>query len=229
LNDSEVECFQGIKLNTVDFDVECVNNYTFTVTDFTTDSYKWIEAEEMFGNNQSADCGAGGMLCSKKQTSIVNDASEGELKTNPGEYNLWVRCVYNSNGFKVKVNGVETKLGCNSSSIIFNWSSFGMFNLTQNTMIGFNKTTVNSEVDAMLLTTNLDYDPAVSNIKYFGNPNVITKCLIGNVSLNVTSAVSSSSTASFSERIQYIELLSGKQPYLPRSIRLKVVIWKALV
>ncbi|MCX6695516.1 MAG: hypothetical protein NTU61_04410 [Candidatus Altiarchaeota archaeon] len=225
LNGSNSECFQGIKLDTVNFDIACVNGYTFTVTNFVSDSNRWIEAEDYFGLNGSCSPAAGS--CSGREVSLVNGAGDVEFETNQGTYNVWVRCLEDPYGFKLRLNGIETGVNCNLSTSMFNWTNYGEFNLTSRTKIGFNSTNPTTEVDAILLTTNLGYNPLLMNPSIFGNPNNITTCIVGNFSSNPVSVVSSTKTASFNEQMTDIQLLSGNQVYLPKTIKIKVVVWKA--
>jgi len=226
LNESSVDCFQGVKLDTINFDISCNNPYVFTIRDYTTDTYKWLEAEDLWGNVESVKCGLASEKCSNMQGSLVSGSpGEKEVETNPGVYRVWVRCLQDPSGFSVVLDGVESPVGCNIDNGLFNWSNFGEFNLSDRAMIRFNRTVVETEVDAVLLTTNLGYDPGVKNAEYLGNPNFVKKCVVGKISGNVRNAVSGTQTASFAEPVTDLELLSGNQPYLPRTIKVRTVIW----
>jgi hypothetical protein len=220
-----VDCFQGLKLDSVNFDVKCSNPYTFTVTNFVTDSYKWLEAESLWGNVATVNCIPATGNCSSGESSSVHDVQDVEVGTNPGQYNVWVRCLQDSNGMRLRVNGAESPKGCDIGGAVFNWSNFGMFNLTKSTRLGFNGTDDGTEVDALLLTTRLDYDPGTQNMEYFGNPNTLKYCIVGNFSADAVKAVSNTKTASFSEPMSEVQFLSGQQPYLSKSIKLKTVVW----
>ena len=232
LNDSGVDCFQGIRFESINFNIGCSNQYVFTVTDHVTDTYRWLEAEDKWGDPWGEDCTEANNNCSNSFSSRVGLSPGGKkAETNPGYYRVWVRCLQDLNGLTVVVDGHETPVGCNAGTNKFSWSSFGYFNMTRDTMIEFNRTISPpspnpTQVDAILLTTNLNYDPATANTLYYGNPNIIKKCILGNYSGNAKKAVASSQTASFGEQLSDMQLLSGSQPYLQNTVEIRTVLWK---
>jgi hypothetical protein len=215
LDENQSDCFNGLQLNTVNYDVHCNNDFTFSVDNINhvTDSNTWIEAEIAFGNNVTAVCYKGG--CSNNQVSQVIGERSNISKTTVGLNAVWARVYDDAESFNVTVNQVRTQI-LSTHNQTLKWFFIGIFNLSDQTdlRVGSNM----KLFDALLITSNMGYNPEVRNPPY-GNPRVDTTCIVGNYSGGREQIVKSERTATFSR------FVGGRKTSTNETVRVKVVLW----
>jgi len=225
LNSSKTDCFQGLTLDDVNIPVMCSNGYNFTLRNHVTDTHIWIEAEDAWGYNMSEGCNRG---CSNGMVSDINlaDSVVRNFSVNPGAYTIWVRGKSESSTISLVVDEKPYRIFDTIRNIV-EWKRIGDFEFTEDVSLFFNSTNPASMIDSILLTTDPTYDPRINYADYFGNPNIFDECIVGNYTGGkaVSEFVSAIKTASFSEPIEDLSLLSGKQRFLKNTFQLRFVIW----
>ncbi|MFH1402984.1 MAG: hypothetical protein ABIH11_01785 [Candidatus Altiarchaeota archaeon] len=229
INTSDVGCMQGIHLDENNRPVSCLNGFNFTITNHTTDTHIWIEAEDerFWGFNTTSRCSRG---CSAGfMSELQYDGNNVKtVETTPGYYHIWVRGLSSSTVLQIVVDG-EPFYIFNTLRGSVEWSKVGGVFAGHSIQLYFDNTDPNSLIDVVLLTTDALYDPRNSNTWSYGNPNSIKECIVGNhvMSDEVPDFVSSVKTASFSEPMDDLTLLSGKQRILKNTFKQRVVIWSS--
>lgn len=220
LNDSNRECFSGIYVDSIENgNITCSNGFNFSIIDNKITSYPWKEAEDY--NSESGTSNKTDGTVSNGEY-IIFGANDWVLYNisfpADGHYRLWMRC---------------SKTGAELRNITVDIDEFFYFNLTCTSQdfwswtssddakeikagvhsVKMSKTSDFVNLDAILFTTDLSYNP---NYKpNFGNFNIIqpVTCISGNyLTENSTMMVSNTKTATFSDN-------------LDRTIRLKFVVW----
>jgi len=181
VNRTDLTCLQGLPTHLPSGPINCAET-TLTVDKNYTGSYLWFEGEELFGRYMSDEnfrvyCKKTG--CSHNNMSAVDDASAASVETNPGDYKIWVRTLEDYSDARIVVNGKAFpmhKLGVRG---LVGWNHVGTLHLDSETNIGFSKTVPGTFVDAILLSNDGFYDPRRQNINFFGNPNIVGVCTVG--------------------------------------------------
>ncbi len=220
VNRSDLTCLQGLHLDNVNEPVHCTNTRV-SVSGFRTDSYVWLEAEDVWGSPSSSFCLKG---CSGGNTSRIDDVEPVTVGIDPGKYQIWVRAYEDNSDAKIVLDGVEHGIYGLRRPGSLGWSHVGEQDLDSEVVIGFADTEDGNRVDAVLLSTEGSYTPGVENIEFYGNPNTFESCIIGNPSEG-SDTVSSAKTAVVGVPLSRTELLGGVHRILDKVVEVKVVVW----
>jgi len=201
LNKTSTDCFYNLRIDGAgDRSVECQNGFDFTIHNGITDSHLWIEAENYWDNQVIENCG-GNCPPSNALSRVDGDQTEKFFATTPKTHTAWVRS-YDDNEdrkFRLVINGINSKvLGRHGNPEGIRWEFAGTYDLGTNTSISFTDTTDKTLIDAVLITTNSEYDPNDKNPP-FGNPTEPKTCMIGNLTAfeQAVEIVSDTKTATF--------------------------------
>ena len=176
LDKSSLTCLQGLKLDNVTDNVYC-NNYVVNVYGGKTQTYKFIEAEDIWFNEVDTYCHVKG--CSGNNMSFVDGSAQARIDIDPGLYNIWVRTVEENSPTKIVFDGVEYDLFHTKNPGLITWQRLGKQEFTTSVNVWFADTNAGNIVDAILLTTDLFYNPQTEYPNNFGNPNNESVCIIG--------------------------------------------------
>ncbi len=174
-NSTKMACLQGLPLDSVWQSVSC-ENQDIHVSNHRTDNYYFLEAEGLWGDPTNVSCSKG---CSKGNMSKVHLKEPATVKVDPGMYRIWVRPFEDNYDTMFLVNDREYPLYVTGIPGQTNWNLMGEQELEFDTRLGFRNTRDGTQVDAILLTTDMTYDPRYSNQEMFGDPNLGDKCLLG--------------------------------------------------
>lgn len=229
LNSSRTDCFDGLYLNSIRNKVSCANGFEFTVTNNRTDAYTWVEAEDSdYWNNKKGDI-CSGVLCSNGNTSqVYMDPRNKTIYLTPGTYDIWVRSYddVNDRHYQLIVNGKASGIFGNHANGL-NWERIDTYDINDKIILSFYNTTYDTRIDALLITTNLNYDPNSRNLPY-GNPRVITTCITGRYedTKYISDMVSNTKTATFSEKIDTVKIFEGGSILMEKTIRMNLALWE---
>lgn len=219
LNDSNRDCFSGIYVDSLyNGNLTCSNGFNFSVINNRISSYLWKEAEgydEQFGTSTIVD----GTVSNSEYVKVGADDWMLYNISFPadGDYKLWARCSKTgamSREINVEVENVFSFIvECTSND--WSWTSTSDAKEVKVGwhLVNLSKTSDWVNLDAILFTTDLSYNP--DDKPDFGNFNIMQpiSCITGNYSTeNSILIVSDTKTATFSNN-------------LDRTIRLKFVVW----
>ncbi len=221
VNQSGLECLQGLPLDRVKNTVFC-NNKAIRVTGDATSSYIWLEAEDLWGNGNNESCDKG---CSKGNMSVVDGTPEVSVKTSQGTYMIWVRTLEEGSEAKIVIDGAEHAIHKLGLSGLLGWNWVGEQELSSDTVISFKDALSTTEVDAVLLTTDALYDPRYEHPDTFGNPNNESVCIIGDEK-GGAEIVMASRTGIIGLPVGRTEIFESMQAINQDIIDIKVMLWK---
>jgi hypothetical protein len=218
LNESQTDCFNGLHLDRVNYDVKCSNDFAFTVdvAKGMTDSHVWVEGEDAFGNPVSTYCSKD--ACSGGNVSGVTGEVSAVLATTPGFNKVWVRAYDDESDFTVTVDGFPSVDVASSEAHKLKWFSVGVYELGAATTLKVASSF--KLVDAVLVTTNMGYNPNVHNPPY-GNPRREYRCIVGFYEGSKGFIVKSDKSAIFSKR--QVDSAESNETF-----RLRVVLWSEI-
>lgn len=214
LNESQTNCFNGLHLDRVNYDVRCNNDFAFTVdvANGRTDSHVWAEGEDLFDSPVPTYCSKA--ECSGGLVSEVSGDVEGVLATKPGLNKVWVRVYDDEPGFRIVVDNFPAVDFESTGRHNLKWFSAGVYELGSETTLRVSSSL--KLVDAVLVTTNMGYNPNIANPPY-GNPRREKTCIVGLYGGEKALLVKSEKTAVFSGR----EVGSAGN----ETFKVKVVLW----
>jgi|GEM_PF-1982784 len=222
-NKSDLTCLQGLSLDYVTDNVEC-NNKKIMVSNGRTDNYLWYEAEDLWFTLDDTYCFTKG--CSGTNMSIIHNEETKKLKIDSGMYQIWVRTVESSNAnAMLTVDGIEHQLYTIRYPGLVTWAWLGQQQLDGDTHIGFSGTQAGDTIDAILLTTDIFYDPRYDYSDNYGNPNNETVCIVGNFDEGAN-ILSSKKTAIVGMPVGMLEVFEGMQTINDKVLDINVVLWK---
>lgn len=230
LNSTDLHCLQGLPLHSFSGQPECENlNGTIHVHDFDpnnkfTDVYKWIEAEDLWGNPDPTWC--------RKQCSGGNMSNIGllagdttkKISTPPGNYQIWSRGVDLDSPAQLLVDGVPYNISTTLAKDFVGWTWLGNQTLTQETTLAIANQASGDNLDALLLTTDNFYDPRSMNLETLGDPNLYGTCIFGNTNEG-SDIIARTRTAIIGMPLNSAVLFEGMQPIVGDTIQIRVVVW----
>ncbi|VVB51107.1 Uncharacterised protein [uncultured archaeon] len=225
VNESRMDCFDGLPLRFVRDNVTCGNNYTFTQRDGMLDSRIWLEAEQWWGNPNDEKCGN----CSAGNMSLNPSSAVVSLNAIPRLYSVWVRDYDDpaDRSFQIKVGPDYSRvLGVHGSNEI-RWEYVGDYYLDGSSQVSFNFTNSATLVDAVLITSDVEYNPASRNPPY-GNPFMPSdpRCVVGQVPASgYDLLVSDTKTATFWHGSYYPGTPGSPSYFSNYTVRVQVVAW----
>ncbi|MDD5112046.1 MAG: hypothetical protein PHG85_05840, partial [Candidatus Altiarchaeota archaeon] len=172
----------------------------------------WLEAEDLFGHGDDGMCGK--VECSNGLLSRIPFEESSQIENTPGINRVWVRVYDDGTPVVVEVNGHAITLDI-TNTLNLKWMSAGEYNLSSNTNIVVN--TNNKLMDAILLTTSMDYNP--NNNPPYGNPRVQNTCIVGNYIGEKSLVAVTDKTASFSKE-ETMEPVGMNE-----TVKIRVVVW----
>jgi hypothetical protein len=175
LNDTGLKCLQGLELNRVADSVSCANTNIY-VSNRRTDNYYFFEAEEVWSGHTDEVCEKG---CSGGNMSLVHEKPPATVNVDPGRYRIWARTIEEDNDARFHVGRYSYPLYVTRVRGHVNWNLLGEQDIGFETIFGFSETDSGTTVDAILLTTDMAYDPRFSNSESFGNPKTEDVCIVG--------------------------------------------------
>jgi len=228
LNSTGLTCLQGLELDTVSSSVDC-NNQRIKVRNGYTTVYNFKEAEDLWGYHDDSMCTLG-IGCSKDNMSLVPDDEHATIYAHPGEYVIWARLLDNpSSNAKIIFNGQEYSLNGNGIPGFLGWARIsGPYTqeFSGNVRVSF-EDTATDRVDALLLTTDLFYDPSTENIPTYGNPNVDNECVMGKLGLG-SDAISAKRTALLGRPLSDEEFFEGVNMLKDEVLEITTVVYRGV-
>ncbi|MBU0762778.1 MAG: hypothetical protein KKD39_07100 [Candidatus Altiarchaeota archaeon] len=223
INQSNLACIQGLTLNSVENSVSC-NNQIIHVRNKKTDNYYFLEAEELWGDYSDTTCDKG---CSKGNMSVVHGKSTKTIVVDPGRYRIWIRPLEDMHDVRFTVNEYNYPLYVTNVPGQVNWNLMGDQNLEFEATLGFENTKEDTKVDAILLTTDMTYDPRYTNQGDYGKPDIEDTCIIGQVGEGAN-IVSSSKTAVMSVPETHQETFSNAYYINTKVVKVNVILYEGI-